>query len=91
MVYGSQAVLPADLAFGAPRLMFKDIAEEATRLEEINTLEEKRLNTVIQSVRYQQTLRRYHNRAVCFIAFLIGGLVLRRVALGEGRHKLSPP
>jgi hypothetical protein len=36
MVYGLKAVLPADLAFRAPRLMFKDIAEaKATRLEEI--------------------------------------------------------
>jgi hypothetical protein len=33
MVYGSEAVLPADLVFGAPRLMFESIAEaEATRL-----------------------------------------------------------
>jgi hypothetical protein len=33
MVYGSEAVLPADLKFGAPRLIFENIAEaEATRL-----------------------------------------------------------
>ena len=32
MVYGSEAVLPADLRFGAPRLTFENIAEaEATR------------------------------------------------------------
>ena len=53
MVYGSEAVLPADLQFGAPRLAFKSIAEtEATRIEEIDLLEE-RLNSVIQSARYQ--------------------------------------
>jgi hypothetical protein len=50
MVYGSEAVLPADLKFGAPRLIFKNIAEaEATRLEDIDVLKEERLNTVIQS------------------------------------------
>jgi transposase InsO family protein len=49
MVYGSEAVLPADLRFGAPRLVFENIAEaEATRLEDIDILEEERLNTVIQ-------------------------------------------
>jgi transposase InsO family protein len=33
MVYGSEAVLPADLIFGAPRLTFEGIGEaEATRL-----------------------------------------------------------
>jgi transposase InsO family protein len=65
MVYGSKAVLPADLIFGAPRLTFESIAEaEATRLEDIDVLEEERLNVVIQSARYQQTLRRYHDKAV---------------------------
>jgi hypothetical protein len=65
MVYGSKAVLPADLIFGAPRLTVKCIAEaEATRLEDVDTLDEERLNFVIQSARYQQTLRRYHDKAV---------------------------
>jgi hypothetical protein len=65
MVYGSKAVLPTDLRFGAPRLVFENIAEaEATRLEDIDVLEEERLNTVIQSARYQQTLRRYHDKAI---------------------------
>jgi hypothetical protein len=44
----------ADLRFGAPRLVFESIVEaEATRLEDIDILEEERLNTVIQSARYQ--------------------------------------
>jgi hypothetical protein len=48
MVYGSEAVLPADLRIGAPRLVFESMAEaEATRLEDIDVLEEERLNTVI--------------------------------------------
>jgi transposase InsO family protein len=64
MVYGSEAVLPADLKFGAPRLIFENIAEaKATRLEDVDVLEEERLNTMIQSARYQQTLRRYHDKA----------------------------
>jgi transposase InsO family protein len=42
MVYGSEAVLPADLIFRAPRLAFESIAEaEATRLEDIDVLEEE--------------------------------------------------
>lgn len=42
MVYRSKVVLPVNLAFRVPRLMFKDIAEvEATLLEEIDTLEEE--------------------------------------------------
>jgi hypothetical protein len=91
MVYGLEAVLPADLRFGAPRLVFESIAEaEATRLEDIGVLEEERPNTVIQSARYQQTLRRYHDKAIRHRYFIVGHLVLRRILTGEGRHKLSP-
>jgi hypothetical protein len=65
MVYDSEAVLPADVKYGAPRLIFENIAEaEATRLEDVDVLEEERLNTVIQSARYQQTLRRYHTKSI---------------------------
>lgn len=92
MVYGSEAVLFADIAFGALRLMFKDIAKvKATRFEEIDTLEEERLNTMIQSARYQQILRRYHYRAVRFRAFSVRDLLLCKVLSGEGQHKLFPP
>jgi hypothetical protein len=91
MVYGSEAVLPADLRFGAPRLVFESIAEaEATRLEDIDVLEEEQLNTLIQSARYQQTLRRYHDKTIRHQSFIVGDLVLRRILMGEGRHKLSP-
>jgi hypothetical protein len=65
MVYGLEAVLPADLRFGALRLIFENIAEaEATRLEDIDILEEECLNAVIQSARYQQTLRCYHDKTI---------------------------
>jgi hypothetical protein len=48
MVYGSVAMLSTDLIFGLLRLTFQSIAEaEANRLEDIDVLEEERLNTVI--------------------------------------------
>jgi hypothetical protein len=48
MVYGSEAVLPTYLLFRAPRLTFENIVEaEATWLEEVDVLEEERLNAVI--------------------------------------------
>jgi hypothetical protein len=75
----------------APRLIFESIAEaEATRLEDIDVLKEERLNAVIQSARYQQTLRRYHDKVVRHRSFAVEDLVLRRILTGEGRHKLSP-
>jgi hypothetical protein len=81
-----------DLTFGAPRLTFESIAEaEANKVEDVDILEEECLNVVIQSARYQQTLRRYHDKAVQHRSFTVGDQVLRRVLTGEGRHKLSPP
>jgi hypothetical protein len=72
-------------------LIFENIAEaEATRLEDVDILEEERLNTVIQSARYQQTLKRYHDKAIRHRSFAVGDLVLRRILAGERRHKLSP-
>ncbi|WVZ76162.1 hypothetical protein U9M48_024159 [Paspalum notatum var. saurae] len=92
MVYGSEAVLPSDLAFGAPRLTFKDIAKaKAARMEDLDLLEEERLNSVIQSARYQQTLRHYHDHNMRPRAFRIGDLVLCRVLKNVGSHKLSTP
>jgi hypothetical protein len=85
MVYGSEAVLPTDLIFGVPRLTFESIAEvEVTRLENIDVLEEERLNTLIQSARYQQTLRHYHDQAVRHRCFAVGDLVLHPILTGEG-------
>jgi hypothetical protein len=46
---------------------------------------------IIQLARYQQTLRRYHDKLVQHEAIAVGDLVLRRIQSGEGRHKLSPP
>jgi hypothetical protein len=65
MVYLSEEVLPADLVFGAPIITFENIVEaEATKIEEVYVLEEECPNIVIQSVKYQQTLRRYHDKAI---------------------------
>ena len=52
---------------------------EAIRLEEVDVLEEECLNVVIQSVKFQQTLRRYLDKAVQHRAFAVGDLVLCRI------------
>jgi hypothetical protein len=48
------------------------------------------IETVIQSARYQQTLRRYHDKAMRHRSFAVGDLVLHRILMGKGQHKLSP-
>ena len=55
MVYGSEAVLPSDIAFGAPRIQNYDENEaKATRCTDIDLAEEHHLTASIQHARYVQ-------------------------------------
>ena len=55
MVYGSEAVLPSDIAFGASRIQNYDENEaEATRCTDIDLAEEHRLTASMQHARYEQ-------------------------------------
>ena len=77
MVYGSEAVLPSDIAFGAPRIKNYDKDEtELTRCTDIDSVEEHRLTASIRHARYEQQLWRYHDRNVHERDFNIGDLVL---------------
>ena len=92
MVYGSEAVLPSDIAFGALRIQNYDENEaESTRCTDIDSAEEHRLTASIQHARYEQQLRRYHDRNVHERDFNVGDLVLRRIQSTTGAHKLSSP
>ena len=92
LTYGSEAVLPSDLDYGAPRV--KAFDPETTvepQRDAIEVLEEARLATLHQSACYQQTLRRYHERRIWERTLQVGDLVLRRVMSMKDKHKLSPP
>jgi hypothetical protein len=92
LVYGSEAVLPTDVAFGAPRIQFYEEgeAEETCRIN-LDSLEEQRLAVVMRQARHDQQLRLYHDHNVRETSFNVGNLVLRRIQKTDGMHKLSPP
>ena len=92
LTYGSEAVLPSDLDYGAPRVKAFDpeTAAEAQR-DTMELLAEARLATLHRSARYQQTLRSYHERRIRERTLQVGDLVLRRVMSTKDKHKLSPP
>jgi hypothetical protein len=46
---------------------------------------------LLRCTKYQQALRRYHERIVRPHEFHVGDLVLRRVQGSKDRHKLAPP
>jgi hypothetical protein len=90
LVYGSEAILPADIMWKSPRVEMYDEgeADEARQLE-LDSVEEARCAALVQSARYLQGIRRYHDRNVKERSFNVGDLVLRRVQDEAGLHKLN--
>jgi hypothetical protein len=68
----------------------KGISEDS-RLVDIDGLEEARCAALVQSTRYIEGIRRYHDRNVKERSFNVGDLVLRRIHNTEGLHKLGSP
>ena len=92
MVFGSEAVLPADVAFRAPRVEnYNEENSNQARLVKVDSLEEEHLVTCVQMAKYLDGLRRYYNHNVNDRFFVVGDLVLRRKQKKDGMHKLSSP
>jgi hypothetical protein len=91
LVYGSEAILPADVMWDSPAVEQYDegISEDSRRVD-IDGLEEARC-AVVQSARYLEGIRRYHDCNVKECSFNVSDLVLRRIQNTEGLHKLSSP
>jgi hypothetical protein len=83
MIFGSEVVLPANIAFRSSRVENHDEKklDEARELE-INCVKEQCLNTCARMAKYIEGLRRYYNRNIKDMFFMVGDLVLRRIALG---------
>jgi hypothetical protein len=80
LVYGSEAILPADVIWNSPAVEHYDegVSEDSRRVD-IDILEEARCAALVQSVRYLEGIRRYHDRNVKERSFNVGDLVLRRI------------
>jgi hypothetical protein len=84
--------LPTDLEYSSPRARaYDDQSNRANREDSLDQLEEARDMALLHSVRYQQSLRRYHARGVRSRDLQVGDLVLRLRQDARGRHKLTPP
>jgi hypothetical protein len=66
------------------------ISEDSRRVD-IDGLEEARCAALVQSARYLEGIRRYHDRNVKEFSFNVGDLILRHIQNTEGLHKLSSP
>jgi hypothetical protein len=92
LVYSSEAILPADVIWDSPTVEQYDegISEDSIRVD-INGLEEARCAALVQSARYLEAIRRYHDRNVKERSFNVSNLVLRCIQNTEGLHKLNSP
>jgi hypothetical protein len=92
LVYGSEAVLPTDVAFGAPRIQhYEEGTTKETCKVDLDNIEEHHVAALMRHTRYNQQLRRYHDHNVRERSFNVGDLVLRRIQSTKGMHKLSAP
>jgi hypothetical protein len=72
-------MLPTDVEYGSPRLKAcNEKNNNATREDALDQLEEAHDVALLHSTRYQQSLRRYHDRHVRRRDLNVGDLVLRR-------------
>jgi hypothetical protein len=92
LVYGSEAILPADVMLESPTVeqYNEGISEDSKRVN-IDGLEEAHCTSLVQSVKYLEGIRRYHDRNFKERSFNVSDLVLRRIQNTEGLHKLSSP
>jgi hypothetical protein len=66
------------------------VSEDSRRVD-IDGLEKARCAALVQSARYLEGIRRYHECNVKERSFNVGDLVLRRIQNMEGLHKLCSP
>ena len=79
LVYGSEAILLADIAFRAPTVEhYNEEQAIAIRTENVDRAEEERLITCICTAKYLEGLRRYYNRNIKGRSFVVDDLILRR-------------
>jgi transposase InsO family protein len=65
LVYGSEAVLPTDVAFGAPRIQhYEEGTVEETHKVDLDNIKKHRVASLMRHTRYEQQLRRYHDHNV---------------------------
>jgi hypothetical protein len=80
LVYGSEAILPADVMWDPPAVeKYEEGISEDRRRVDIDGLEEARCAALVQSARYLEGIRPYHDRNVKERSFNVGDLILRRI------------
>jgi hypothetical protein len=90
LIYGSKAILPADVMWQSSRLeMYEGGEADDARYLKLDSAEEVRCIVLLQSARYLQGVHRYHNWNIQERSFNVGDLVFRCIQDETGLHKLN--
>jgi hypothetical protein len=90
LMYGFEAILPADVMWKSPRLeMYEEAEADNTRHLELDSLEEIRCNVLLQLARYLNGVHHYHDRNIQQRSFNVGDMILRCIQDKTGLHKLN--
>jgi hypothetical protein len=91
LVYGSKAMLPIEVEYKSFRVQqFSEEQSNDSQVDDLTKLEESREAVVIQSVKHQQVMRRYHTINTSSHNFKVGNFVLHKIQTTKDRHKCSP-
>lgn len=88
---GRKPFSPLNLRIRVPdvRAYDEDMQEEL-RQQDVVLVEEARRRSTLRAARYQQQLRRYHQRHVRPRSLEVGDYVLKQILTRLGQNKLSP-
>ncbi|KAL0410494.1 UNVERIFIED_CONTAM: hypothetical protein Slati_3639100 [Sesamum latifolium] len=91
LVYGTEAIIPAELRMPSHRILHFNEENSAQLLKEhLDLVDEIRKTTFIRTQRYKITMINAHNKRVKVRHFQVGDLVLRRVDALKPVGKLDP-
>ncbi|KAL0411430.1 UNVERIFIED_CONTAM: hypothetical protein Slati_3732700 [Sesamum latifolium] len=91
LVYGTEAIIPAELGMPSHRILhFNEEHNSQLLREHLDLVDELRETTFIRTQRYKSTIINAHNKRVKARHFQVGDLVLRRVDTLKPVGKLDP-
>ncbi|XP_071718717.1 uncharacterized protein [Rutidosis leptorrhynchoides] len=93
LVYGTEAVIPAEIHVPTQRVLSFDIENNSSILREnLNLLEERGIMATIRQADAKQKMEKYYNKRVRYVQFKEGDLVLRdnEASRQEKQGKLGP-
>ncbi|XP_070023131.1 uncharacterized protein [Nicotiana sylvestris] len=96
LVYGIEAIIPAEVEIPSLRIIQKVELDDAEwvkrRYEQLALIDEKRMNVVFHSQLYQNRMSKAFNKRVKTRQFIPGQLILKKIFThqDEAKGKFSP-